>query len=127
MARLKTFSSRTKGANFDVFEDIDRVTEFRVDGLMNLMIGPSDSKLVFYSTRTVEQADDKSGGEPVELRDINLKLSIPTRALLESCLNILNNVKANEQGLMKAHKDEEGKIQEVLSKIQQIVDKKHQH
>lgn len=127
MARLKVFHSRNEGANFDVYEDIDRVIEFRVNGLINLMIGPSDSKLVFYITRSLEQPDSQSNGEAIEIRDINLKMSIPTRALLESCLNILNNVKANEQGLIKAHKDEETKIQDVLNKIQQAVDKKHQH
>jgi len=127
MARLKIFSSRSKGANFDVYEDIDRISEFRVDGLMNLMIGPSDAKLVFYTTRTIEQPDASSSGEPFEIRDINLKLSIPTRALLESCLNILNNVKVNESTMIKAHQDEEKKIRDVLNKIQQVVDKKHQH
>lgn len=127
MARLKTFTSRGKGQNFDIYEDIDRVAEHRVDGVATLMIGPSDAKLVFYSIRTMDQPDDKSEGEPIEMRDVNLKISIPTRVLLENCLNILNNMKMNQETLSKARRDEDTKIKEVLDKIHEFVDKKKQH
>lgn len=127
MARLKIFTSRVNGQNFDAYEDIDRVAEHRVDGLYNLMIGPSDAKLVFYTVRSMDPPDEKSEGQPIEIRDVSLKLSISTRVLLENCLNILNNVKMNQASLTKHRQDEDTKIKDVLDKIQQIVDKKHQH
>lgn len=127
MARLKTLKSRTQGANFDVYEDSDRIRDVRVDGITNLFVGAADAKLFFYAVRNIEQPDSESGIEPIEVRDVTLRMSIPTRALLEACLNILTSVKTNQEGLVKAHRDEEKKIVDVLEKIQQLVDKKHQH
>lgn len=127
MARLKVYESRGNDQNFDVYEDIDRISEHRVDGFYNLMFGPSDAKLSFYSVRNVDQPDDKSNNQLIEIRDENVRLSIPIRALLETCLNVLNGVKAKQGHLSDIRKLEDKKINDILDKIQQLVDKKHQH
>lgn len=127
MPRLKVHESRAKDQNYDVYEDVDRVKEFRVDGFYNLMFGPTDAKLSFYSAVGLESPDDRSNGQNIEIRDVNIKLSFSVRVLLETCLNILNNVKTNQERLSLLRKAEDEKINNVLNNIQQLVDKKHQH
>jgi hypothetical protein len=79
---------RNGQAKFDLNIDAD-VREYFVDGLGQLMIGANISKILFYTS----WGDDGTG---VEERLANVRISIPTAALIDLARQIVDNTTSHQ-------------------------------
>ena len=103
--------SDIKGNKFIVTQSESDIPNIFSDGFGPSMVGPAVTKLQLYSVTDVEV--DKSG-ETVENREINLNITIPTRALIEFCSANLNSFRLNQSNLEKSLLNELEKIKKSL-------------
>jgi len=84
---------RQPNNNFDIFEPVGGVpTEF-ADGFGQVLMAPAVSKISLYTTEDVSA--DETGAQ-VETRRVSRKLVVPTRTLVEFCMQTLSSLKANK-------------------------------
>ncbi|OUL79956.1 hypothetical protein [Paraburkholderia hospita] len=93
---------RQANGSFDVYEPADGVREEFADGFANVMVGAEVSRVSFFTTVAIEAAEPQPGQplhgyapDQVEVRMVNSRMVMPTRALIDFCLTTLRNVKLN--------------------------------
>jgi len=98
-------SSNLPGNRFDVYER-DAPLEIYVDGVGQLLVGPTNSKIALYRVTDVNTEE----GEVRESRELIARLTMPSRALGEFCATVLNRLRDNEDALLKGFEDERSKL-----------------
>jgi hypothetical protein len=86
--------NRSEGANFDLFDD-PSIADVYVDGIGQINIGNSVSRLKFYTVKNI--ATEESG--PVEERVLSHSLVISTPQLLNLVINVIGSVSQGKQAL----------------------------
>jgi hypothetical protein len=86
--------NRSQGANFDLFDD-PSLADVYADGVGQLNIGTSVSRLKFFTVKNV--ASDDSG--PIEERVLSHSLVIPTPQLLDLVFSVILGVSQGRKAL----------------------------
>jgi hypothetical protein len=88
-------SQKLPNQSFVLYESA-AIQNLRVDGTVGLSLGPINSRIDFFTVRRVE-ANAGYQGQPLEHRDANISITIPTMALLEFLANAAAGLRGNEQ------------------------------
>jgi hypothetical protein len=99
-------SERTAGRMFDMYEAAS-VMDLFVDGQGRLVSGPQVTKTEFF--RTVDVIEEK--GQKVEVREVYLRLVMPTAVFIESAGNALAALGGN----LKQFDEAAGRIRAVMT------------
>lgn len=89
---------RAPGRNFDLHDNPDSMEIF-ADGVSQTLLGPAISKVDFHKTVSAEA---NSTGEVLEVRQIVMRVSIPTAQLIEFMVSLLGQISSNPQPLLDA-------------------------
>jgi|SRR5450755_3182349 hypothetical protein len=96
--KIKIGEVRPPQGNFDIYEDVDRQTFF-VDGVAATNVGSAVTKLDLFESGFSPLPPGQGmmtllGGPeaPPEQRTVIVRIAIPTRVLLEFCVNTLKGL-----------------------------------
>lgn len=81
-----------KTGNFDLYEPPEGIDEIYVDGFSFAIAGPITTKLDFFSSQPARDNED----ENVELREIKIRLVLPTFVIIDMCRKILDVYAGNK-------------------------------
>jgi len=103
---------RRKEANFDLHIN-DNMPEMFTDGISNVLMGNTISKLTFHSiTNPAPQNSDE-----VEVRKGVLLLTIPTPVLLEMCRNILTSAQSSIDAFSDVGKKTDAQVRKIMAGV----------
>lgn len=114
----KIYQSRGSDQMFDLYEPTSGLTELYVDGIGQLMLGTTVSKLSFYAVSSF----NTENGEDIEQREVKLRITMPTKKLLESCLRTLEAFKKSAFELEANLDEEKNQISHLLNNLSAITD-----
>jgi hypothetical protein len=99
--RTPVYESRQPGRNFTMYASENRAVIY-VDGMAGLTGGWSISSLDFFVVTDTQPDSDPALGVR-EVREIRLRLTMPTAQLIESLLNLVEQLRSNADGLVQAN------------------------
>ncbi|MEN8214976.1 MAG: hypothetical protein ABFS56_01070 [Pseudomonadota bacterium] len=117
----KIYESRDPGQMFDLYEPTSELTELYIDGVGQIMLGTTISKVSFYSVSGFKSEDDKQ----IEQRDVKHRIILPTKALLDFCLNTLMKLKGSAHQLEAGLDNDKNQIYHILGQLIVTGDKEH--
>jgi hypothetical protein len=99
--------------------EADQVNEAYADGFGRTWTGPQVVKMEIFRMVNVS---DPSPGKPsvVEQREVFMRLTVPTPALLEYCLNVLTGMGATLASLEGANRETRKLITDALARANDI-------
>ncbi len=99
-APMKTLlrQERLPDRNYDLYEGTDEAHIF-AEGGGGGAFGPSISRLEFFRVSSLEMTES---GQPLEMRERNLVLTMPTAQLVEFLSNSLKALKENKAPILNA-------------------------
>jgi hypothetical protein len=103
-------SSRESKKVFDLYESSD-INELYVDGIAQVMMGSANSKVGLFSVSGTENNPDEE--IPVEIREIKLRITMPTSSLVEFCLQTLSALRENAKEIESELESEKMKISKI--------------
>jgi hypothetical protein len=102
---------REEDAKFDLL--INDMSEMFTDGISNMMMGNTISKLTFHSvTKPAHQNTNE-----IEVRKGVLLLTIPTPVLLEMCRNILATAQSSIDAFSDAGKKTDTQVRKIMNGV----------
>jgi len=114
---------RTPGRIFDLYDD-PSTPEVYVDGVNATLLGAAVSKIDFHVAVSV----DLSEPAPVEIRQLKLRVVIPTAALIEYLGAMLSNLGSNAEPFLAALDQQKSVLAQQLSFLRaQDATKQHPH
>jgi hypothetical protein len=103
---------REEDAKFDLLIN-DDMPEMFTDGISNMMMGNTISKLTFHSvTKPAHQSTNE-----IEVRKGVLLLTIPTPVLLEMCRNILATAQSSIDAFSDAGKKTDTQVRKIMNGV----------
>lgn len=110
------YQSRNPDQMFDLYEPTSGTMELYIDGVGQLMLGTTVSKLSFYSVGGFHNEN----GEDIEQREVKLRVTMPTRKLLESCIKILASFQETASTLEANLEEEKQQLSQFLTSLPTI-------
>ena len=111
--RKKIAESSAPENRWRLFEPVAGVKEIFADGAGPMLLGMSNSKLFFFQVKDlVEEA-----GAAVEEREATVRITIPTRSLVQFCQLVLGGLSENVQGLEEGLEKEKRQLISTLKGI----------
>src|SRR5882762_8567224 len=99
--RMPVYESRLPGRNFAMYLPENRATIY-ADGLAGMTGGALTSSLDFFVVMDAQPDSDPTLGLR-ETREIRLRLTMPTTQLIESVLNLVEQLRSNIDTIAQAN------------------------
>jgi hypothetical protein len=116
--RLPLYESRLPGRNFAVYLPENSATIY-ADGLAGVLGGGPITKLDFFVT-----TEARSDPEPTlgmrETREVCLRLTIPTGQLVESILNLIQQLGSNIDALVQANAETSQNFAQNIERLREL-------
>lgn len=113
----QTHEIRTADAKYDVIVP-DNLPEVFVDGTVQILMGPTNCKILFYSVSATTSDEQKAQG--VEQRKAVQQLTIPLTALIDLASTALNTIHTNVPKINQAFVDYKTKLDESILRSQSV-------
>jgi len=113
--RRKLIENRQRGNNVILYANED-APEFFADGFGGIQGMATISKVDFFKITSIEMDDDPAYG-PREIREVNLRVVIPTAQLIEALFNMIDQLRKNGQALRATQKNSDAFLEAQFKRL----------
>lgn len=106
----KVRENRKEGADFDVLEPEEGISEVYVDGIASTSLAVGMSKIDFYTVTGFVEKD----GAQIEQRLLKYRVVMPAAAWIGSCANFVASMRSQKEEVLQGIDEAKARIESAL-------------